>query len=226
MPASQVPHPRLTAVLAGLAALLAGQLTPAGDAPARTVAQPDQELASLFKLYAGSYLSPPEEGVRESRPILLRVVAVQPPPGHGRALYSEMRHDGPDGELYRQNLLVFAESPDGQGYTMTALNFSDREAATGLLTNPALLVSAGLSTTPGLGPGCTMAFRRQGDGFFGRIDPDNCVITSRNGETRHIEAETFLREDAIEQLERGYTPDGRLLFGNPDGVRYVWPRLP
>ncbi len=217
MPAVLVPGLRLTAALAGVATLLAALPVVGAGEP---------ELTELLGLYAGSYLSTSDEGARESRPILLRVVPVQPPPGYDRALYSEMRHDGPGGDLYRQNLLVFDATPGQQGYTMTALNFADKEAATGLIDDPTLLVTARLSTTPGLGPGCAMQFTRQGEGFFGRIDQASCVITSRNGETRHIEAETFLREDAIEQLERGYTPDGKLLFGNPDGVRYVWPRQP
>lgn len=194
------------------------------DAPA-AAGSADQELTELIALYVGTYLSPADEGARESRPIHLRVLAVKPPPGRARALYSEMRHDGPDGELYRQSLLVFDETPGRAGNTMTSLSFSDRQAATALVDDPGLVAAGRLETRVALGTGCTMHFRREGEGFLGRIDPATCVITGKRGDTRHIEAQTFLRRDAIEQLERGYGADGQLLFGNPEGIRYVWPRI-
>lgn len=186
---------------------------------------PDNDLQALIMLFTGSYMSEPTEGARESRPILLRVVTIEPPPGYRHAMYSEMRHDGPDGDIYRQNLLLFDESPGRDGNTMTALNFTDRDTAAGLLQDPALLATGQLATTENLGPGCSMHFRRDGKRFLGRIEPAHCMITSRNGGTLHIEAETLLRADAIEQLERGFSPDGQLMFGNSDGRRYVWPRL-
>ena len=195
----------------------------ADKAPAARTA--DQELTELVALYIGSYLSRPDQGARDARPILMRVAAVSPPAGHGWALYSEMRHDGIDGEIYRQNLLLFDEAPERTGNTMTSLGFTDREAAAALIDDPGLLAAGQLSTVEALGPGCTMSFKREGEGFFGRIDPKTCVITGKRGEARHIEAQTLLRRDAIEQLERGYSADGQLLFGNKDGIRYVWPRI-
>lgn len=216
---------RLTTCTASLGLLLSSLIALASPDDQRPGIDLDQELTALVALYAGSYMSGPEEGARQSRPILLRVVPVKPPPGHSRALYSEMRHDGAGGELYRQNLLVFDEAPDRTFNSMTALNFVDRDAATKLLDDPAALAADHLATTPGLGQGCAMRFTRQAEGFLGRINPDTCVIKSRNGDMRHIESETFLRRDTIEQLERGYSPEGALLFGNPDGVRYIWPRL-
>ena len=202
-------------------------LCTAGNAAdkAKLASTADQELAELIALYIGTYLSPPDEGVRDSRPILLRVVAVDPPPGHSRALYSEMRHDGADGDIYRQSLLVFDESPGRSGNTMTSLAFTDRTAAAKLIEDPGLLAAGRLSTVEALGPGCTMTFRREGEGFFGRIAPESCVITGKRGDARHIEAQTLLRQDAIEQLERGFGADGQLLFGNRDDARYVWPRI-
>lgn len=192
---------------------------------ARLDSTADQELSELVALYIGTYLSPPDEGARDSRPILLRVVAVDPPPGHSRALYSEMRHDGADGEIYRQSLLVFDENPGRTGNTMSSLAFTDRQAAAALIHDPSLLAAGRLSTAAALSPGCTMSFRREGEGFFGRMAPESCVITGKRGDTRYIEVQTLLRRDAIEQLERGFSADGQLLFGNKGGVRYVWPRI-
>lgn len=184
----------------------------------------DAELAELVKLYTGTYLSAPGEGARDARPILMRVVPVTPPAGRRHALYSEMRHDGPQGDLYRQRLLVFDETPGRSANVMTALSFTDGAAAAGLIGDPGLVAAGTVATGPALAPGCDMRFRREGDGFLGRIEPSTCVITGKSGELRRIEGETLLRAQAIEQLERGYDADMKLLFGNPDGVRYVWPR--
>ena len=40
-----------------------------------------------------------------------------------------------------------------------------------------------------------------------------------------IESRTQITQDAIGQLERGYSLDGDLLFGNADGALYIWPRV-
>lgn len=204
--------------------LVLGTATVAADTPPAAGAA-DQELKELLALYVGTYLSRPDEGARSERPIFLRVVAVDPPPGHRHALYAEMRHDGADGELYRQNLVLFDEDPARSGNSATSLAFTDREAAAALVRQPDLVATGRLQTVPALGPGCDMHFRREGNGYLGRIDPATCVITGKRGDQRHIEAQTLLRQDAIEQLERGYDADGKLLFGNPGGVRYVWPRI-
>lgn len=204
--------------------LVLGMAAAAADTP-QVAGTADQELNELIALYVGSYLSKPNEGARDGRPIFLRVVAVDPPADHHHALYAEMRHDGADGELYRQNLLLFDEDPARSGNSATSLSFPDREAAASLVRQPDLVATGRLSTVPSLGPGCDMRFKREGSGYLGRIDPATCVITGKRGDTRRIEAQTLLRKDAIETLERGYSADGKLLFGNPDEVRYVWPRV-
>lgn len=204
--------------------LVLGMAAAAADTP-QVAGTADQELNELIALYVGSYLSKPNEGARDGRPIFLHVVAVDPPPGHSHALYAEMRHDSADGELYRQNLLLFDEDPARSVNSAASLAFSDREAAAALVLQPDLVATGRLHTVPALGPGCDMQFKREGSGYLGRIDPATCVITGKRGDIRRIEAQTLLRRDAIEQLERGYSADGKLMFGNPDGVRYVWPRI-
>ena len=188
-------------------------------------AELDAELAALVDLYQGVYLSEPAEGVRGDRPILMRVMAVDPPPGRRYALYMELRHDGEQGEVYRQRLLVFDESPGRTGNSMTALGLANPQAAQALAHNPRLVAEGRLDTVAVLGEGCEMRFTRAGDGFLGRIDPADCVITGKSGQQRRIEGETLLGARAIEQLERGYDLEMQLLFGNADGKRYVWPRV-
>lgn len=192
---------------------------PAAAEPSRL----DRELEALVTLYEGAYKSKPEEGAREGTATLFRVVRVTPPEGRRFALYAEMRKDNENGEVTRQRLYVFDESPDRVTNRMTALSFADPKAAEELIAHPER--AAGLATTDALGAGCATVWTADGMGFAGKIDPNLCIITGKRGDTRKIEAITLLRHADIELLERGYDLDGKLLFGNPDGKLYVWPRL-
>jgi hypothetical protein len=51
------------------------------------------------------------------------------------------------------------------------------------------------------------------------------VIVGKRGDQRRIEGRTTISRAAIGQLERGYDMEGRLLFGNPTGDLYIWPRV-
>ena len=52
-----------------------------------------------------------------------------------------MRHDGETGEIHRQRLLIFDESPERSGNVMTALAFSDSTIAAELSDNPTSLAA-------------------------------------------------------------------------------------
>jgi hypothetical protein len=185
----------------------------------------DDELDELTALLVGDYYSDADGGAREGRAIYLRVREVPPPAGRRHALYAEMRHDGPDGEFYRQSIYVFDESTGRALNLMTALGVADRQAAARLVDDPSGLRRGDVQTTPQLAPGCEMAWTRTAEGFAGRIDPERCQITGKRGDVRRIEAVTRISADAIGQLERGFAPDGTLLFGNADGALYRWPRV-
>jgi hypothetical protein len=183
----------------------------------------DTALERLTALLAGDYFSAAEGGVREGRPIYMRIRPVTPPAGKRFALYAEMRHDNASGELYRQRLYLFDEAPGRAANTMTALAFEDSAAAARLITEPGL--APRLATKEPLAPGCVTAWREEGAGFVGRVDPAACQITGRRGDQRRIESVTRIDAGAIGQLERGYDLGGKLLFGNPTDELYVWPRV-
>jgi hypothetical protein len=206
--------------------LFAGALSSGcATTPAAPKGVADQR-AALAALLVGTYQSKPEEGARAGSPILQVIVRVEPPEGQIAALYSEMRHDGPNGPIYRQSLFVFGHSADeAGGLVMTALGFADPRAAEALKADPRLVRLGQLALTQGLGPGCTMLWRPDGDGYVGRIDPQGCEITGRRGDRRRIEAITRIGPKAIEHAEYGYDLAGNLLFGGPTGKRFVWPRL-
>jgi hypothetical protein len=187
----------------------------------------DKELNTLVALYAGAYLSPVTEGARPDAATFYRVVAIAPPAGARHALYAEMRRGDAQGPVIRQRLFLFDESPGRSVNRLIAHSFADPAAAEALVRDPALVAAGRLAHARSLEPaGCDMIFRPREGGFVGRIEATDCAITGRRGDTLRLESETVLGVGAIEQIERGFGPDGGLRFGNPEGRRYVWPRVP
>lgn len=186
----------------------------------------DSELDALVRLYIGTYLSPPDEGARPDSATFYRIVPIDPPPGVRHALYAEMRRGDASGAVTRQRLFLFDETPGRAGNRLIAHSFTDPKAAEALIGDHTLVARGALAHGRSLEPaGCDMAFRREGERFIGRIEAADCAITGRRGDPLRLESETVLTPDAIEQIERGYGPDGALRFGNPEGRRYVWPRV-
>jgi len=213
----------LTGALGGcLAGPPAG--APAGGDTAAAESR-DAELRRLADLLVGDYFSAAAGGVREGRPIYMRIRRIEPPPGQALALYAEMRHDDVRGELYRQRLYLFDEAPGRERNIMRALSFEDGAAASRLVEDPAALRRDGLRTTDPLGAGCNTTWRADGTAFVGRVEPAACEITGRRGDRRRIESITRIAAGSIGQLERGFDLEGRLLFGNPTDELYVWPRV-
>ena len=99
----------------------------------------DVELQRLAAMLVGDYFSAADGGVREGRPIHLRIRRIDAPAGQTLALYAEMRHDTANGELYRQRVYLFDETPGRAANTMRALGFADSAAATRLIDDPAAL---------------------------------------------------------------------------------------
>lgn len=184
----------------------------------------DAELQRLTTLLAGDFLSAPDGGAREGRPLHLRIRPVDPPAGRRFALYAEMRHDDADGELYRQRLYLFDESPDRGANLMQSLAFEDGATATRLVDEPTLVAQGLLALKPPMAAGCDTVWSADRDAFVGRVDPATCVITGKRGDQRRIESVTRIEAGSIGQLERGYDLDGRQLFGNPTDALHSWPR--
>lgn len=184
----------------------------------------ESPLQDLTQLLIGDYFSAADDGVKEGRPIYMRIRSIQSPMPDKIALYAEMRHDSADGELYRQRAYLFdiaATDP----IVMQALTFDDPAAAAGLVNDPAVWVRSNLTTKIALVEGCDTRWIRDADGFLGTVDPTTCVITGKRGDQRRIESQTKITRKFVGQLERGYDISGKLLFGNADGELYIWPRV-
>ncbi len=185
----------------------------------------DLELTEIVSLLEGDYFSSAEDGAREGRAIYMRIRSITPPDGRAHAMYSEMRHDGPDGDVYRQVIYVFDETVARIENRMTALRVTEVEAAAQLLDNPDAFALGYVETVSALSEDCYAVWTVTNGAFESWIDPDRCIITGRRGDQRRIEARTRITLQAIGQLERGYTLEGELLFGNPEGDLYIWPRV-
>lgn len=187
--------------------------------------QLDADLSRITRLLVGDYFSSADEGVREGRPIYLRIRQVTPPAGQNIAIYSEMRHDGPDGDFYRQLVYLFDESADRPDNRMTAYGVSDKAQAAGLINDPDALARGAFALTPGIAQACYTVWTRNSTGFEGYIDPERCIITGKRGDQRRIESRMSISPDWIGQLERGFSLEGDLLFGDADGKLMIWPRV-
>lgn len=185
----------------------------------------DVELQALTRMLQGDYFSDAAGGAREGRPIYQRIRNITPPNGHRHAMYSEMRHDGPDGEYYRQLIYLFDEAPDRTENRMQALRVADKDIAATLIADPDALATGAVETTSAISDTCYTVWQTLDDGYSGWIDPERCIITGKRGDQRRIEARTQISSHSIRQLERGFSIDGDLLFGTATDDPYIWPRV-
>lgn len=192
------------------------------------VAEPtdlNDQLNEITALLEGDYFSDAEGGAREGRPIYMRVRNITPPTGKRHAMYAEMRHDGPDGDHYRQLIYLFDEATDRTENQMQAYRIKDAEAGAELLQNQDGYADGLVETADPLSEDCYLVWSKTEAGYASWLDPERCVITGKRGDQRRIESRTEITETHIGQLERGYSHERELLFGNPDGDLYIWPRV-
>lgn len=185
----------------------------------------DIELQEITRLLSGNYFSDADGGARQGRPIYMRVRNITPPIGRRHAMYAEMRHDGPDGDHYRQLIYLFDEDTDRTENRMQAYRVADKEIAASLLEDPDGFAEGRVETTEPLSDECYTVWAPIETGYTSWIDPERCIITGKRGDQRRIESRTEITPTHIGQLERGYSLDRELLFGNPDGELYIWPRV-
>ena len=102
----------------------------------------ESPLQDLTQLLVGDYFSAADGGVKEGRPIYMRIRSIQSPMPDKVALYAEMRHDSADGELYRQRAYLFVIAAT-EPIVMQALTFDDPAAAAGLVNDPATCIITG-----------------------------------------------------------------------------------
>lgn len=185
----------------------------------------DQDLASLTQILSGDFFSAADGGASEGRPIYLRIRNITPRTGQRHAMYAEMRHDGPDGAFYRQLIYLFDEGTERVENRMQAYRVADKQAASQLVFSPDAYADGRVEVTSSLSDDCYTVWTKTESGFSGWLDPERCIIIGKRGDQRRIESRTEISRASIGQLERGYSLDMDLLFGNATGELYVWPRV-
>ena len=185
----------------------------------------DIELQEITRLLSGDYFSDAGGGARQGRPIYMRVRNITPPIGRRHAMYAEMRHDGTDGDHYRQLIYLFDESETRTENRMQAYRVADKEIAASLLEDPTGYAEGRVEATAPLSDDCYTVWAPTDIGYTSWIDPERCIITGKRGDQRRIESRTEITTTHIGLLERGYSLERELLFGNPDGDLYIWPRV-
>ena len=198
-----------TGFIATLTALLCGCAT--------TSTSQVEQLAMLmegrFDTHAPGASAPPKTRLVDTR---IRVIA----PAFGDVVFYSQINMGDSQKVYRQRLLVFEQTADGL-IQQSAFSFKTPERfVDGNANELAKLLKTDVEAS--LHEGCRQMYQQAGKGFYGRVNPDTCIITSsRTGKLRAIEGEAMVMGDRLRQAERGFDPEtGEQLFGTEAGVYY------
>ena len=131
--------------------------------------------------------------------------------------YSEIRDEGPAGELVRQRVNVLEPDPEAGVIRQRFFGLEGREAPA-TLDEIAAMTPDDLRAYP---EGCEVVWRPDGDGFTGAIAAGDCrVVSRRSGRTMLIIAELGLSESGATHMEAGLTEDGQPVFGPPGGAPF------
>lgn len=213
--------------LAGAAALLLGLAgATATDTPA-LAADDANTPAALLAMMSGDFDNRAQFTAQPAaeKPLfsLLGVQrrAVTVPALGAHMLYAQVNNDADPGKVYRQRLYSFTAAGGGE-VVMESWSFVDEAAVRDVLGRLAdLATMPAAAFRPSLPDGCEMRWIRDDDSWTGRVDPATCTIASkRSGAPMKLRATEIVTADRLWNEESGFTPDGAMVFGLPDGVYY------
>ncbi|MCC5795447.1 MAG: lipocalin family protein [Chromatiales bacterium] len=147
--------------------------------------------------------------------------AVEVPALGDTVLYSEITRGAEPGFVTRRILMVFGTDARGRVYS-EAWRWRDADEAAGIAERLDRLAGLPAETFErALPDGCTMYWAREGKEWVGRISEDTCIVpAARTGEPRRIRTTEIAGLDGLRTEEAGFTPEGRELFGMPEGVYF------
>jgi len=186
----------------------------------------DDSVRAMLAMMEGTYRSDPTVATDAELPDLLdRRVLVQAPTFGDYVMYWQL-NSGPDSEVYRQRLLVFEATDDGE-IVQTTWSFRTPERFVDAFDAPELFAElAADAVVATLPKGCDQVWRRTNTGWEGSVSPENCRVWSERRQMwRRIGADARLEADAYWQAERGFADDGRQVFGTPPGELYRLDRI-
>ena len=123
-------------------------------------------------------------------------------------------------DLYRQRILILRDDIESCSVIETAWTLAEPERFEDAPADDPLfgqLTPDDLD--PSLADGCEQRWRRLGDAWTGRVDPETCrIVSKRTGRPRRIESESHLSATGLRLVERGFDDSGKQqLFGTPPG---------
>ena len=140
-------------------------------------------------------------------------------PSLGAAVFYLQLNTGEDLKLYRQRILVLAETD--AGVVQTAFTLREPEKYVDARSGDRVLSNVTVDDIePMFETGCGQHWEPREQGYYGHTDPKTCrIISSRTGKPRRIEGETLLDGNRLELAERGFDDEMNQLFGSPIGER-------
>lgn len=186
-------------------------------------------IEALFADLDGSYRMAPDDanaGIGGAPPHLTAHYAAVFAPAIGANVAYWQLDAGEDSRVYRQALLVF--EPDGDGnFRQRAYNFRTPEDYVHGHTRPDIFIGIQPDDiVPAVADSCISTWSLTEQGWSGIMAADSCrMFSERRNTWRLISAEVLPRGDSLLYVERGFSEDGEMLFGLPDGEHYDLKRI-
>lgn len=197
--------------------------------PALLLALPLQALADdiddLLQSLEGTYRIVPSADDTQTPLLTSHYAAVAAPEIGAHTVYWQM-NEGSTQRVYRQALLVFTRGDDG-AITELAYNFTDPAAVADGFLRPAVFANLTREDLrPAINSECKQAWARTAEGWHGAMPADSCRMWSERRQSwNYIGSEVLPRADALLYVERGFTEDGTMIFGQQRGEYYRMTRL-
>ena len=176
-----------------------------------------ERIEQLLDALSHAFESDPEQMGGEEQALRQRMVRVSAPAMGRYTAYLQVDRAGND-QPYRQRLLVYTESEDGQRIEQQTWAFTDPSGVADAFDRPAAFEALDETQLQAVLPDCVQTWREEGEGWRSEVDPSACRIYSERRQAwRRIGAESRLQGDVLELAERGYDDEGVLLWGTPEG---------
>lgn len=174
------------------------------------------DVNAFYDLYAREFHTDPDD---MDNIIQDRRMAVSAPGLNGDWFYMQL-NTGAAKTLYRQRMIRFDVSKDGQSLIQSTYNFQTPQTYENLWENPDVMAAMTMDDLEAyLGEGCQQTWSRKAkDVWYGHVDPKTCLIFSKRRDVDiRIEAEVRLSDNFYQTAERGYDLDNNFLWGTQPG---------
>lgn len=180
-------------------------------APVQTPAKFEDAAQKLAAAMEGEYL---RTAPNAQTPLRDRRIRIAPLSG-GEWVYYQVNIGAKFETVTRQRVLSLTTQSDGR-VTQTAYNLTSSELYQNMDDSLDALTLDQLR--PERSSGCDMVWIEMPQGWAGRIDINDCIITSQNSQAEiRVDARVDIIGNRFRRAETGYDLDGNRLWGLDDG---------